>query len=283
MLIFFAFASAMPTLFVSTGATFTASTLYQVNADGTTTLIGPIVDSVSSTQLTGVSALAYHQSSHTLYGIQNNNGAGNYPNLYTIDYNTGVATLVNAFPDLYGGQNYRVPDISFNSAGQLFGICGPSSLGPPGPSLVSISLVPGSPTPATLVGPGYTNAPTAGVFNGSPGLSFYPNAGEELYFKNGGTAAQMCQLNVANGQNTARGCGAGTLSAANEGYSNALTYDTTNSIMYTLCQNRNRVCSVNMANVNADATTVGTTALANDLGVSDAAGLAYGFLPIIGE
>ncbi|MEW6776150.1 MAG: hypothetical protein AB1405_07645, partial [Bdellovibrionota bacterium] len=141
---------------------------------------GSVSNSVAMTVLPsgfiGVSAMAFHPTSCTLFAVDNAD------DLYTINPSTGVATLVGAL-----GLG-RVTDIAFNAAGNLFGLTSQSA----GTELISINTSTGV---ATVQG---ANNPGGGF--GGNGLEFL---GTTLYAGRNGTWGELDTLNSSTGAVTA--------------------------------------------------------------------------------
>jgi hypothetical protein len=91
----------------------TLSALYTVDtATAAATKIGDVM--AGATQLSHMTAIDFNPLTLVLYGVTSKSGATN-GGLYTINRNTGAATLV-------GTHTLNVPDISFRADGTLFAI-----------------------------------------------------------------------------------------------------------------------------------------------------------------
>jgi hypothetical protein len=104
-------------LFGISGARGAPSSLYLINrTTGASTLIG-------ATGYNHIAAMDFDPTTGVLYGVANGSGVGPPETLVTIDVNTGAATFVATVswpPGLCGSAN-NVPDMTFNSAGVLYG------------------------------------------------------------------------------------------------------------------------------------------------------------------
>lgn len=102
-------AAQAPILYATDGRSCAASTLYQIDpADGS------VLATIGPTGVSGLTGLAAHPVTGVLYAISTG-GNGCTPNLYTLDRDTGGATLVGPL-GVPGGK----PDMTFNAAGVLY-------------------------------------------------------------------------------------------------------------------------------------------------------------------
>jgi hypothetical protein len=176
------------------------STLYTVDtATAAATKIGDVM--VGTTQLSHMTGLDFNPVTGVLYGVTSKSGTTN-GGLYTIDRNTGAATLI-------GTHNLNVPDISFKSNGALYAIDGANN------DLWTFNLTTGAPS---LIGP-LTNTNSA---NG--GIAF--NSAGTLYLK---STQDFYTVNQTSGVATLAG-----LPIINSNSNNALAFSPTTGLAYTI-------------------------------------------------
>ena len=154
-------------LYASTGSNSANGNLYTINpATGASTLVGPIRIGASPT---GVTGLAFHPATGTLFGVTSNAAGGISPHsLLRTDPATGAATLVGVMANPVG-------DIAFSSSGVLYGWSANQAVTQ---GLFTIDLLTGT---QTKVLPGDATFSTTG----GNGLSF---AGGVLYLTEDGAA-----------------------------------------------------------------------------------------------
>jgi hypothetical protein len=164
------------TFFAASAADTTASSLYTIDpSTGTETLVGPI-------GFDHVSAIDFHPTSGTLYGIGERAVAGDSTKvLITIDRTTGLGTEVGP---LGITSRSRITDMSFRGDGRLFAHHAESSAH----AIYTVDTTSGV---ASLVGP------TGLSFSGGNGIAF--SAAGTLYHSN---AAQTSVINQATGSAT---------------------------------------------------------------------------------
>jgi hypothetical protein len=160
-------ASASSILFGATGSGGAPSNLYTIDtATGVGTLIGPVGFSITG--------LAFDPTTGILYGGTSNVTAESQ--LITINTATGAGTLVGP----YGTGSQTMADITFDAAGNLYGLLEPGS-----DDLYRINKSTGA---ATLVGdPGLGTAVTGLAFNAAGTL--YLESNGSLYILNPATGA----------------------------------------------------------------------------------------------
>ncbi|NOT37215.1 MAG: hypothetical protein HOP11_07535 [Saprospiraceae bacterium] len=161
------------TLYGVNGASGNTTNLYSIDAaTGAATLIG-------STGLAHITGLAAHPTTGILYAVRSDLFNSGNTDLLTLNPNTGAATVI-------GSTGHQIPDISFNSAGVLYGWSECSAAGPCNTvdDLVTINLTTGA---GTLVGDC-----NCGTFN--TGLAF--NSNNDLYMKTGN---ELNLMDAANG------------------------------------------------------------------------------------
>ena len=183
------------TLYGATGASNTTSSLFTLDSTTGATLstIGPIGF--------GITGLAVDPLTQVIYGATNSNSALSPNSLITINPTTGLGTLVGSFGNVIG-------DLSFNSAGVLFG-SGQNSL-------QTINLATGA---LTNVG---------GSFGGSGGTGLAFNAAGTLYFSGNGDTGALKTVNPATGITTT----VATLSGIpNHGNIAALAFDSAGNLI----------------------------------------------------
>ncbi len=171
-------ANAQETLYAATTDYMAGGNLYVLDpTTAAATLVGPLL---VGTLPIGVTGLAFNPANGTLYGVTDDYSA-NYPDsLVTINTQTAAATLIGPLGVT------SVTDISFNSAGMLYGWVvnplDPASYDAPSSSyLVSISLTTGA---ATQIG----SAPMGLNYEG--GIAFSP--GGTLYVENNVQQSSGC-------------------------------------------------------------------------------------------
>lgn len=96
-------------LYATDGRSCTASTLYELDPSD-----GSVVRTIGSTGVSGLTGLAEHPTTGVLYAISTG-GQGCTPNLYTLNKDTGAATLVGPL-----GESGGKPDMAFRADGTLF-------------------------------------------------------------------------------------------------------------------------------------------------------------------
>ncbi|TWU21880.1 DUF4394 domain-containing protein [Bythopirellula polymerisocia] len=159
------------TLFASSAAGGPGELYILNSANGTVVQdVGPLNDVAGGNY--PITGLAFHPTTGVLYGSTGNSVAGKEAQLVTIDPATAQVTLIgsyNAGPTNSSGKPATMADISFDSAGNLYGV---GSIG--GPNLYSINTATGQ---ATVIGSnGVSTSSTggglaispSGVFNGTP-------------------------------------------------------------------------------------------------------------------
>jgi len=97
------------TLYATDGRSNTSSTLYELDPTD-----GSIIRTIGSTGVSGLNSLAENPVTGILYAISTGGGGGT-ANLYTLNKNTGVATLIGPLNEPSGK-----PDMAFRSDGTLF-------------------------------------------------------------------------------------------------------------------------------------------------------------------
>ncbi len=187
MKIFHLLLCALGMLALSTRAD--AATLYAATAAGNAGQLyiidqanGAVLQTVGAlNDVTGtnypITGLAFHPTTGVLYGSTGNNPTATGALLVTINPATALVTVIgpyNAGPVNSSGNPTTMADLSFDAAGNLYGV---ASIG--GPNLYSINPATGQ---ATLVGPNGVSTSTsggglaisaAGVFYGTPTSSRY--------------------------------------------------------------------------------------------------------------
>lgn len=153
-----------------------AGTLYTLDATNGSVLttVGALND-VAGTNYP-ITGLAFHPTTGVLYGSTGNNPAATGALLVTINPSTAQVTVVGAFnagPVNSSGNPATMADLSFDSAGKLYGV---GSIG--GPQLYSINTATGQAT--VIGGTGLTSTTggglavsSAGTFYGTPTSSRY--------------------------------------------------------------------------------------------------------------
>jgi PEP-CTERM motif len=145
-----------------------AGELYVLNpANGSMVLdVGPLNDSLGANY--GITGLAFNPVTGVLYGSTANSNPSTAAQLVSINYNSGLVTVIGAFnagPVNSGGTPATMADLAFDAAGNLYGV---GSIG--GPQLYLINSFTGQ---ATLIGgTGLTSTTGGGLAINSAG-SFY--------------------------------------------------------------------------------------------------------------
>jgi len=165
--------------------------------------VGSLLD--ASSQHYSLTGLAFDPITGILYGSTANNSPTAARSLVTVNPLTAQVTLIGPV-----GGGGTLSDISFNSAGQLFGWSEPSSN-----DLVSVNLATGA---ATVVGPSGLN--TAGS-----GLAF--NASDTLYFTGTGDGGFLHTIDPSTGAPTTVAALSGGIFGGNI---NALTFDASGTL-----------------------------------------------------
>ena len=168
---FFVSASASAQSLYASAAAGATGRLYRLNPATGAVLqdIGPLND------VTGlnypITGLAFHPTTGVLYGSTGNNPATTAARLVRIDPATAQLTVIGSFnagPTNSSGTPATMADLSFDSAGNLFGV---GSIG--GPQLYSINLATAQAT--VIGGTGLTSTTGGGIEFSSTG-SILPTA-----------------------------------------------------------------------------------------------------------